>query len=55
MAEYQIGEQFMPDERDIPKLPRQWVVNLAYTLIGDEFRDWVKNRIEERNAKIVAN
>ena len=33
--------QYMPDERDIPKLPRQWIINVIYSLAGDDFREWV--------------
>jgi hypothetical protein len=32
---------YFPDGRDIPKLPRQWVINVAYTVIGAGFLEWV--------------
>jgi hypothetical protein len=35
LAEYQIADQYLPDERDMQKLPRQWIVNVAYTLVGE--------------------
>ena len=34
---------YLPDETDIYKLPRQWVVNVAYTIVGDEFSEWIKS------------
>ena len=41
--------QHLPDERDIHRLPRQWVVNVIYSLKGDEFREWVSELIRNRN------
>ena len=35
------------------KLPKQFIVNTLYTALGDAFADWVKERIETRNAKVV--
>ena len=44
----------MPEERDLPKLPRSWLANLIYTVVGDEFREWVAEKIRERNDKIAS-
>ena len=41
---------YLPDEPDLPKIPKQWVVNVCTAVIGDAFRDWVAQQIEERNA-----
>ena len=32
----QLNEYF-PDERDLPKVPRAWLANVTYTVVGDEF------------------
>ena len=32
---------YLPEERDMHKLPRQWVINVIYSLCGDNFRQWV--------------
>ena len=40
----------MPDARDFDYLPRQWVVNVCYSLHGAAFKKWVKELCEERNA-----
>ena len=40
---------YIPDERDIPKIPRAWLCNIAHTIIGDSFNDWVKQAIVDRN------
>ena len=31
------------------KVPRQWIINVAYTLIGEPFAAWVKDAIISRN------
>jgi len=30
-------------------LPRKWLGNLAFSLYGKKFNDWVRERIETRN------
>ena len=44
---------YLPFEREICKLPKQWVVNVLYTVIGEAFRAFVKEKIEERNARVI--
>jgi hypothetical protein len=55
IGSYGLFDSYFPEERDIDKLPRQWIANVGYTLIGDEFQQWVKNVVSERNARIVAS
>ena len=43
----------MPDERDIPKLPRQWIINVIYSIVGDDLREWVSQQIKSRNEKLA--
>lgn len=31
------------------KVPRQWVINIAYSVIGEPFNAWVKDEIATRN------
>ena len=33
---------YYPCEKEIGRLPRQWVANVAYSLLKDVFSDWVK-------------
>jgi hypothetical protein len=35
------------------KLPKQWITNVAYAVLGDIFSGWVKSQIEERNSKVA--
>ena len=46
----------LPSERiEIDKLPRAYIANIIQTLAKDDFADWVKQRIETRNAKLATN
>ena len=42
IQKYQIVENYLPEERDWRLMPRQWLVNLIYTLVGKPFADWVQ-------------
>ena len=35
--------------RDMHKVPRQWLGNIAYTIIGKPFADWVSTEVANRN------
>ena len=28
---------YFPEERDLPKIPRAWLANVIYTIVGDRF------------------
>ena len=47
--EHQRAPLYIPDERDILKVPRAWLCNIAYTIIGDSFHNWVRQAIADRN------
>ena len=40
----------MPDDLDLPKVPKQWIVNVCAAVLGQDFKDWVSDQVEERNA-----
>ena len=44
---------YFPDGREQAKLPKQWVVNVACTLLGKPFNDWIKEKINNRNEKVA--
>ena len=44
---------YLPDDPDLEKVPKQWLVNVCVTVIGDPFRNWVAEQKEERNAKMA--
>jgi hypothetical protein len=35
------------------KLPKQWIANVAYSVLGETFSYWVKEQIEARNVKVA--
>ena len=37
------------------RLPRGFVMNLLYTLKGQEFAHWVSVRVEERNSRLASD
>ena len=39
-------------EREINKLPRAYIANVIYTIIGESFKEWVNTQITMRNDKI---
>ena len=43
----------MPDEKEIPKLPKQWIINLASTTVGEQFDQWIIQKIFDRNQKLA--
>ena len=44
---------YLPVEDEYARLPRQWIINVAYTLIGKPFGDWVFEKMEARNQKLI--
>ena len=44
---------YLPDERDLRKLPRQWIINVVYSVIGEPFRQWVSTTIKKRNDELA--
>lgn len=41
------------NKKEILKLPRAYLSNVVYTILGDPFQDWASERISERNEKVV--
>ena len=52
-AAYSAVEEHLPEPRDIPLLPRQWILNVCFALIGSDFADFVRAQIEQRNMKLA--
>ena len=57
MADYlgnsEVLLQYLPITKEMRTLPRQWIINAAYTIVGNPFKDWIRNRIEARNVKVA--
>ena len=44
---------YLPDPEEFRKLPRQWLINLTYTIVGQPFAQWAQAIIQARNKKLV--
>ena len=42
-------------DREIPKLPKQWIANVCATVLGDKFTDWVAAQVKERNEQLLVS
>ena len=40
-------------QKEIEKLPREYLSNVIYTILGDQFQQWVNLRINARNQKVT--
>ena len=46
--------QYLPETpKEILKLPRAYLGNVLYTVVGDPFKRWVKEQMEARNKKVT--
>lgn len=52
-AAYHAVEEYMPDARDIPMLPRQWILNICFSIIGQDFADFVRGQIDDRHTRLA--
>ena len=48
-----VGKALPKEPREVEKLPRAYLANVIYTIVGDPFKLWVDGEIAKRNAKIV--
>ena len=44
---------YLPEAKEVEKLPKQYLVNLVYAVVGDDFKAWVHDRIQQRNSKVT--
>lgn len=49
MDSHNFSFDYLPDPQDIPKLPRQFILNVAFTVIQKPFADWVHNICNTRH------
>ena len=45
-------KQYLPDEGDLYLLPRKWILDMLNSVLGKEFEEWIRVRLEARNEKI---
>jgi len=44
---------YLPDGKELKKVPRQWICNVIASRIGLPFVQWVQARVNERHAQVV--
>jgi len=44
--------EYLPDGKELRKVPREWICNIIATIVGAPFVEWVQARINERNAQL---
>ena len=49
---YQTVVDALPVVREIRKMPRTYVCNVIYTLVGTTFKDWVFRSCKDRNDRL---
>ena len=54
-AKYENVADYMPDGADLLRMPRQWLINVAYTIIGEPFEKWIGGQVTTRNTKVAEN
>ena len=52
-AKYPVFDDYMPVEKEIKRLPKQWICDVAMSTIGEPFKKWVSQRIEAQNKKVA--
>ena len=45
-------DRYMPEDVDLPKMPRQWIINVCAADIGTPFKNWVLDKIEEHSMNV---
>ena len=44
--------KYLPIEKEIWKLPRQYLINIIFTVLGAPFSNWVRVAVTERHLKL---
>jgi hypothetical protein len=53
ISEHPESHLYFPQQNELRRLPKQFIVNVASTVIGRQFDDWVKQQILNRNLKVA--
>ena len=52
-AKYPRVADYMPDGADLLRMPRQWLINVAFTVCGEGFERWINQQVKARNTKVA--
>ena len=46
--------QYLPEPNiELPKVPKQWLVNVCATILEEKFSSWVKERSDYRHSNVI--
>ena len=45
--------KYLPNEKDLYLLPRDYLINVINIIEGDAFREWMTERIEKKNKEYL--
>ena len=54
-GDHAIVLDYIPDLNEIRKVPKQWLINIIYSLVGNQFKAWVREQIEARNSRMTVD
>jgi hypothetical protein len=43
----------LPILKELEKVPKQWLCNVIYSVMGSNFAQWVQERVRERNERVT--
>ena len=53
VAPHGVVGDHLPVDKEIAKLPKQWIANVCHTLLGSKFSDWVREQVNQRNQGLL--
>lgn len=52
--DFQLVKNALPDsEKEVGKMPRQYIANIIHTIVGQPFAEWVVQRVNARHTKMT--
>lgn len=48
----QVFDYYPEPKLELPKTPKQWICNIAASVIGEHFNKWVRRQVELRHQKV---
>ena len=46
-------QDYLPDGKEIWKIPKQWIANVCATILKNSFSDWVLRMVDKRNQELL--
>ena len=44
---------YFPELKEVDRLPRQYIINMIHSVMGEPFAKWVKEKVDARNKKLT--